>query len=130
MGSQESWQDLVRAFNAKFSRPSRDEPTTDVDAADVESMRRLLTEEFGELERAMDAANLTKIADGVGDVIYVVLGIALLYGVDADRAVRAVHESNLTRQAPRSGELQSDKVPRGEDYVPPDIDGVIGTAEN
>jgi predicted HAD superfamily Cof-like phosphohydrolase len=92
-------------------------------------MRTLLAEEVAELDSAMTNADLAKIADGVGDVIYVVLGIALQYGVDADRAVQAVHESNMTRELPSGVATTSDKVPRGDGYVPPDIDGVIGAAE-
>lgn len=129
MASQEGWQDLVRVFNEKFQRPTRDEPTTNIDAKEVDSMRRLLREEFNELDRAMREGNLAKIADGVGDVIYVALGVALQYGIDADLAIHAVHDSNMTRQAPHGTGSSSEKVPRGDDYVPPDIDGVLGTPD-
>lgn len=119
------WLSLVRDFYEKYQRPVRDEPTLGLPRSEVERLRDLLEEEVSELLKAMESDDIEKVADGIADVVYVVLGAALQYGVDANRAILAVHESNMTREAPSGRRTRSDKVPRGTNYVPPDMESVI-----
>lgn len=122
---EHDWVAMVREFHLKYHRPVRDRPTSDLPWGEVAEGIRLLDEEAGELSRAMAASNLDKIADGIGDTLYVVLGLALQYGIDPSLVLEAVHRSNLTRELPSDDSAREGKVPRGAEYVPPDLNGVI-----
>jgi predicted HAD superfamily Cof-like phosphohydrolase len=98
------------------------------DPAEVDQMQKLLSEEVGELNSAIDRGDLLKIVDGLADVVYVAYGMALQYGVDLDRAISAVHRSNMTK-VDLAGPWSTGrprKVARGDDYLPPDLDDAIG----
>ena len=82
----------------------------------------LLTEEVLELSEAVVAGDAVKIADALGDIVYVAVGTAVTYGIPFDAVLRAVHVSNMTKvNTPDEA-----KLVKGPGYVPPDIAGVLG----
>jgi Phosphoribosyl-ATP pyrophosphohydrolase len=110
--------DLVAEFYRRVGRPIRNRPTVDLPTAEVQQLVDLLNEETGELRGALLKSDLRKIADGLGDVVYVAYGAALQYGIDLDIVIDTVHAANMTKDD--SGELApGQKVPRGDSYVPP-----------
>lgn len=86
----------------------------------------LIAEELAEFCAAWAKGDMVEIADAIGDLLYVVHGAAVNAGIPA-AAMQAVFEeiqaSNMTK-TPGSGKRGGDK-PRGEDYRPPDIRGVL-----
>jgi predicted HAD superfamily Cof-like phosphohydrolase len=88
-----------------------------------------MTEELRELLEAMRAEDVTEIADGLADLLYVVFGTAVAYGIPMDGVFAEVHRSNMTK-------LGSDGKPvigaegkrlKGPGYVPPNIRPLLGT---
>lgn len=88
--------------------------------ADLQAGRQLLKvmEELGELAKAVDRRDRVGIVDGVGDVLYTLLGIAVTEQVPLAEVWQRIHASNLTKS--RSGDLS----PRGTTYVPPKLEGL------
>jgi predicted HAD superfamily Cof-like phosphohydrolase len=117
----------VRAFYVATGKPIREVATTDLAEAEVAQVRRLLTEEVGELLAAFEERNILKIADGLGDVAYVIYGAALQFGIDLERVLDVVHASNMSKlNADGTGRVAEDgKVMRGDAYEPPDIAGAL-----
>jgi predicted HAD superfamily Cof-like phosphohydrolase len=91
---------------------------------EVQQLINLLDEEVGELRSALAEDNLVRIADGLGDVVYVAYGAALQFGIDLDVVVKAVHEANMTKPNSDGSIRQSaeGKILRGDSYVPPALE--------
>lgn len=107
-----------------------DERTEDV----VESRMNLLVEEYhevmDELEYALsqlrlgqEIENLPALAKELADLVYIANGTAVALGIDLDKAVQLVHQSNMTKLwddgLPRW--LPSGKVVKGPNYQEPDM---------
>lgn len=88
----------------------------------IETRRKLLKEEAREYQEAEDQNDLVAIADALGDIVYVVFGTALLYGLDLDQILEEMHRSNMTKTKP---EIYGGKVFKGPDYSPPDIRKIV-----
>jgi predicted HAD superfamily Cof-like phosphohydrolase len=58
---------------------------------------RLIHEEFEELKEAMAKNDLAGIAKELADLLYVVYGTAVSYGIDMDPVFREVHRSNMSK---------------------------------
>jgi predicted HAD superfamily Cof-like phosphohydrolase len=58
---------------------------------------RLIQEEFDELKQAMANEDLPAVAKELADLLYVVYGTAVSYGVDMEPVFREVHRSNMTK---------------------------------
>lgn len=89
-------QAMVAEFHRKFDIPVGDRPSIPDEA--IRQLRvRLIQEEFDELQEAMAAKNLPAVAKELADLLYVVYGTAVSYGVDMDPVFREVHRSNLSK---------------------------------
>ena len=89
-------QDMVAEFHRKFDIPVGDRPSIPAEAT-RELRVRLIQEEFAELQEAMAAQDLPGVAKELADLLYVVYGTAVAYGVDMDPVFREVHRSNLSK---------------------------------
>lgn len=58
---------------------------------------RLMAEEAQELVDAMFAGNIQSIAKELADLLYVVYGTAISYGLDMEPISAEVHRSNMTK---------------------------------
>jgi predicted HAD superfamily Cof-like phosphohydrolase len=112
----------VLEFHRKFgcvvgSRPG-------VPLIDTTTMRMaLISEECDELETALSEDDIPGIADSVADLIYVLLGTAVSYGIDMREVWRAVHAANMAKVG---GGLRGDgKVLKPPDWVAPDVAGIL-----
>ena len=89
-------QKMVREFHKEFDihvaeRPGVPDPKTTVLRA------RLIQEEFDELKEALKAENLPAIAKELADLLYVVYGTAVSYGIDMAPVFREVQRSNMSK---------------------------------
>lgn len=57
----------------------------------------LIEEEFRELKEAVAQNDMTEVIDALGDILYVVYGMGVAFGIDLDEAFRIVHESNMSK---------------------------------
>ena len=71
---------LVKEFNAVFGVVTRNEPAIRVPEAKLRFS--LIEEEFDELLTAYKECDLVEFADALGDIDYVVIGAAQVFGID------------------------------------------------
>lgn len=91
---------------------------------------RLHQEEMRELDQAMLNDDLPAVADGLADLIYVLLGTALSYGIPLDRVWAEVQRANMAKV--RDGAVLRDlggKILKPEGWEPPAIAKIIEEAQ-
>ncbi|MBA2484522.1 MAG: hypothetical protein H0V35_00200 [Nitrospira sp.] len=89
-------QAMVEEFHRKFEIAVSDRPLLPEEA--IRLLRvRLIQEEFDELKEAMATQDLAGVAKELADLLYVVYGTAVSYGVHMDPVFREVHRSNLSK---------------------------------
>lgn len=87
---------MVEAFHRMFDIVAHQKPTV-VDDRTRALRERLIQEEFEELKEAMAKNDLACIAKEMADLLYVVYGTAVSYGIDMDPVFREVHRSNMSK---------------------------------
>jgi predicted HAD superfamily Cof-like phosphohydrolase len=89
-------QAMVEDFHRAFDIIVNHFPTV-VDGRTRELRVRLIQEEFDELKEAIVAEDLPSIAKEMADLLYVVYGTAVSYGIDMEPVFREVHRSNISK---------------------------------
>jgi predicted HAD superfamily Cof-like phosphohydrolase len=118
----------VRRFHRAFGVPAPDVSTGHVDEDVRRSREALMTEELEELIEAMHSEDVVAIADGLADLLYVVFGTAVAYGIPMDQVFAEVHRSNMTKLGPDGQPIigEAGKRLKGPGYVPPNIEPLVG----
>lgn len=115
----------VREFHRAFGHPVNDSINLG-DRGRTKDLRvRLIKEEVGEYIEAEENDDIVGIADAFADIIYVVCGAALTYGIPLTEIFDEVHRSNMTKFTEGWGREEDGKVIRGEGYEPPRIREII-----
>src|ERR1051326_6327339 len=87
-------------FHNCFQHHTEDVPTAKIPEKVRNLRSRLMREELQELEKAMVEEDLVGIADGLADLLYVVFGTALSYGIPIDQVFHMVHRANMNKLGP------------------------------
>lgn len=134
----------VREFMETFGHPVYDRPQEITDADWLHMRLELIREELGELyeacgyetnewlevvpTRQMDRTDVVAAADALGDLEYVVNGMALGMGIDLPAIVKEVHRSNMTKLGADGKPIyrEDGKILKGPDYEQPDLRKVLG----
>lgn len=140
-------ESLVREFHATYALPiATDAPS--VDRERVHMRMSLIAEEFAELvgavygqaagaliEEAFAAAftvddgarDAVEAADALGDLVYVIYGMALECGIPLREVLAEIQASNLSKLGPDGLPVyrEDGKVLKGPGYFRPDIAGVL-----
>lgn len=116
------WQRMVCEFHEKFGLSIEWKPT--VPSEEIVNLRKkLVEEEFKELIQAIEEGNLAEIAKEACDLIYVVLGTMVSYGINLAPVFDAVHASNMLKVG--GAKDASGKVLKPEGWKKPDIQAII-----
>ena len=87
---------------------------------------RLLKEEFDEYNEGEYHNDLENIAKELADIIYIVCGTAVSYGIPLDRVFEEVHRSNMAKLVDGKPIRRDDgKILKPEGWTPPDIKKVL-----
>lgn len=113
-------QDLID-FHRKFGHPVGMTPSVPDDAT-VALRQKLIDEEYGELMEAIGVDDIPAIAKEGIDLIYVVVGLFVAYGIDPSPLWIAVHSSNMAKTG---GKDATGKTMKGPNYRAPDIAGLL-----
>jgi predicted HAD superfamily Cof-like phosphohydrolase len=89
-------QGMVEEFHRKFDILAQTRPGIPIGST-KELRTRLIQEEFDELKEALDQEDLVAIAKEMADLLYVVYGTAVSYGIDMEPVFQEVHRSNLSK---------------------------------
>jgi len=66
----------------------------------------LIQEEFSELKEAVRVNDMTEVIDALGDILYVVYGMGVAFGIDLDAAFKIVHQSNMSKLCANENEAK------------------------
>ena len=89
-------QQMVLEFHQQFDIHVASVPTLPDEV--TEGLRiRLIEEEFDELKEALHRKDLPHIAKELADLLYVVYGTAVSYGIDMDPVFQEVQRSNMSK---------------------------------
>lgn len=119
--------EMVREFHEAFGLVVRDSPTLP-DQSEREFRAELIREEYAEAWDELESGgSIDRVASELADILYVVYGTALHYGVDLDAVVAEVHRANMSKLVDGQPLKREDgKVLKGPNYQPPDVARVIG----
>lgn len=87
---------MVQEFHKQFEIHVA--PTPSIPDEPTQLLRkRLIQEEFDELQEAMQEKDLPSIAKELADLLYVVYGTAVSLGIDMEPVFQEVHRSNMSK---------------------------------
>lgn len=89
--------EMVAQFHRTFDLPVKYEPSMNSFRAYGELRRDLIVEEANEFRAAVRNDDLVEAADALADLVYVVYGAAITFGLDLDAILEEVHRSNMTK---------------------------------
>ena len=115
-------QQMVLEFHKQFDILVANTPTLPDEK--TEALRvRLIQEEFEELQEALKSKNLTNIAKEIADLLYVVYGTAVSYGIDMEPVFQEVQRSNMSKVG--GYKREDGKWVKPPTYSPADINPII-----
>lgn len=88
---------------------------------------RLLNEELDELQGAMIERDMTEIADAIGDLIVLAVGVADEFGIPIFEVLDEIYHSNMTKLDDDGNPVfrEDGKLTKGPNFVPPDINRIL-----
>lgn len=119
----------AREFYRKFDLPSRDTPQL-IDDKRRRLRMKMLEDEYHEYRYAERGNDLVKIADALADMMHVIGGTALEYGLPLDKIFLEIHKSNMTKIGEDGKAIvrEDGKIMKGPNYMKPDIVKIICAA--
>lgn len=118
--------DMVEEFHKAYGLPVRRDPSVP-EKNEIQLRRDLLSEEYWEYDDAASKNDLVEIADALADMIYIIHGTALVYGIPLDAVFDEVHRSNMSKLDEEGKPLyrEDGKVLKGTLYSPPNIKEIL-----
>lgn len=117
----------VESFNRAFNLPIRIKPQL-IKQEEYELQYNLLREELGEYGDACVTNDLVGIADSIGDMLYVLLGMAIRHGLQdyLEAMFNEIHESNMSKlENGRPLYNEAGKVMKSSSYRKPNLENII-----
>ena len=120
-------QSDLRDFHKAFGLTCGDRPKVP-SPKDIRLRINLINEEAKEFEEASREGDIVGVADALADLLYVVYGAAVTYGIDMDPVFREVHRSNMTKIWPDGTvhRRESDgKIIKPPTYSPAKLEAIV-----
>lgn len=116
----------VKEFHEKFGLHVEENPTLPNEQT-RELRKKLLREEVDEYLEAEDNDDLTEMCRELSDVLYIVYGTAVSYGLPIDAMFREIHQSNMSKLDKDGKPLirEDGKILKGENFKKPDPERVM-----
>ncbi len=119
----------VRDFHRKFGQTIGEKPSLPLPDSSLMKFRlALIEEEYQEMWEALGhgpdkVQDFPKAVDGVLDLVWVLLGTLVSFGVDPRPAWNEIAKTNMAKEG---GALRGDgKILKPQGWVPPDIETAI-----
>lgn len=96
----------------------------------VELRQRLLREEYFEWLSAVANRDMVETADALADMVYIIVGTALEFGIPLNRVWDEVQRSNMAKVDPVSGRVrrrEDGKILKPTGWTPPRISECLAT---
>ena len=117
-----SWFDDVLAFHRKFGLVIEPKPTWPDDDL-LHLLTSLIAEELVELTHALNDRDEVGAADGIVDLIYVLIGMAITMGLDIREVWKVVQTANMAKDG--GGRRADGKILKPDGWRPPDVAGAL-----
>ena len=112
----------VRKFMKTFGQEVREKASFPDDK--IISLRYdLIREELSELKVAMENKDIKEVADALTDILYVTYGAGHAFGIDLDKCLQEVQNSNMSKLGSDGKPIYNEKgkVMKGPNYFKPDL---------
>lgn len=87
----------------------------------------LITEEYRETIEAFDNNDLIEVADGLADMVWVIMGMCSSCGIDFNKVWEEVKASNMSKFVEgKAIKNEAGKIMKPETYFKPDLKKVLG----
>lgn len=84
---------------------------------------KLIDEEMNEFVQASEEGDLVAVADALADLLVVINGAALAWGIAMEPIFNEVHRSNMTKT---DGSVREDgKILKGPSFSPPNLEPLL-----
>lgn len=92
-----------------------------------ELRKNLLDEEYNEYLKAEETNNYIEVCDALGDMLYIIYGTALSYGIPIDEVFEEIHKSNMSKLDENGNPIyrEDGKILKGKNYFRPNIAKII-----
>ena len=92
-----------------------------------ELRKRLLQEEFEEYLTGENNNDIVEIADALGDMLYIIYGTAVSYGIPIEQVFEEIHRSNMSKLGEDGLPIRraDGKILKGPNYFRPDIHKIL-----
>lgn len=121
-------QRKVREFHEVFDHPVRDVPQA-IPLEEWDLRAELIFEELKEYEEACAKGDVVGISDSLGDLLVVVLGAAVVHGIDLEPVFREIMRSNMTKLDENGEPVPHPTVPgkigKSSRYTPPQLEEIL-----
>lgn len=90
----------VKEFNRAFNLAVPNYPKLGIFKSEPDLVKLkldLIVEEVEELKKAIDDESMIEVADALGDILYVVYGAGISFGLDMDKIFSLIHDSNMSK---------------------------------
>lgn len=119
--------DLVMEFHDTYGMPIGEEPhLLPVDR--LKLRMSLIAEEYTELQEALEADDLIEVVDALGDLVYVIYGMAIEMGVNLSPVMSEIQRSNMSK-LDENGKVimrEDGKILKGPYFQTPNIADALG----
>ena len=115
----------VRAFQRAVGQHIGEKPEFP-SKEERELRKKLLAEEYTEYVVAEYNNDFVEVADALADMIYIICGTAVSYGIPLDDIFEEVHASNMAKLVDGKVLRRADgKIQKPEGWAPPDIERIL-----
>ena len=118
----------VTEFHDTFDHPIN--PEASIPSEKVQQLREeLIREELEEFKEANESEDIVAAADALTDLLYVVYGAAICYGLQdvLEDCFEEVHSSNMSKADKEGNPIvrEDGKILKGENYFQPNLEEII-----
>lgn len=119
-------EEMLREFHSKYDCHIGPEPAFPPIEV-IELRLSLIQEELKELDEALIAEDIVGVADAITDLLYVVAGTGISFGLPVDRLLKEVHSSNMSKLDEHGNPIKREdgKVLKGPHFFEPRIEDVL-----
>jgi predicted HAD superfamily Cof-like phosphohydrolase len=121
----------VRQFHEVYGLKIEDKPVQKYDPDTVNLRKNLVREEFEELMEALDLPDghekTIAVADALADLLYVVHGTAVSFGIPLDQVFEEVQRSNMSKLDDKGNPIvrEDGKILKGPNFREPNIAAIL-----
>ena len=120
-----SYQNDVEIFMKSGSQPVQKELSMDNDEAKL--YMKLINEEYNETLDAFKKSDLVELADGLADMVWVIMGMCNSCGIQFDNVWKEVRASNMSKFVDgKAIKNEYGKIMKPKTYFKPNIKNALG----